>query len=77
MSEPITITGEDNVRNASLLALRAALKLESHGMRRRGPSALTLTNRILGTKHRNHINAYVAINIYIVEKMGIEFDRPI
>ncbi len=30
------ISGEDNVRMASMLALRGALKLETRGMQRRG-----------------------------------------
>lgn len=71
------ITGEDNVRVASLLALRGALKLETKGLKRRGRSARTIANETMGTSHKTAKATYTAFNAYLVEMLGPDFDRPL
>jgi len=71
------ISGEQNVRNASLLALRSALKLETHGLKRRGRSARQMANDITGKNDRTAVKAYASLNAHIVSILGPEFDRPL
>jgi hypothetical protein len=75
----IAIDGEDRVRMASRLALRSALLLEMKGMRRsRGRSARVITAELLEMPPRTKIaDLYVALNKYIVDRLGPEFDRPL
>jgi hypothetical protein len=75
----IAIEGEDRVRMASRLALRSALLLEMKGMRRsRGRSARTIAAELLELPPRTRIaDLYVALNKYIVDRLGPEFDRPL
>lgn len=44
----IIITGEADIRNARLITLKGALKLEMVGMRRRGRSAYTILKQDFG-----------------------------
>lgn len=44
------ITGKDNIEFARLLALKGALRLELHGMKRRGRSAYSIVKQELGFK---------------------------
>lgn len=75
----IAIEGEENVRMASRLALRSALLLEMKGMRRsRGRSARVITAELLELPARTRIaDLYVALNEYIVDRLGPDFDRPL
>jgi hypothetical protein len=50
--ETIALTTPAQIDAFRLLALRGALKLESVGMKRRGPSALTLVKKETGIKAR-------------------------
>lgn len=71
------ITGEEQVRMASVLALRGALGLQAKGFKNRGRSPLTITNELLGTKHRQAKLAYEDLNKYIIGELGIGFDKPL
>jgi hypothetical protein len=71
------ISGEKNVRDASLLALRASLRLETKGLKRRGASARSIANKIMGTEHRTAVKTYEAFNAYIVNRLGAGFDKPL
>ncbi len=44
------ITGEQNIKNARILTLRSALKLEVAGMSRRGRSVYSIVKEELGFK---------------------------
>jgi hypothetical protein len=73
-----SITGEANVHMASILALRAALSLEVKGMTRRGRSARTIAQEFLGLPGRPTARTvYKALNAYIVEQLGANFDKPL
>ena len=50
--ETIALTTPAQIDAFRLLALRGALKLESVGLKRRGPSALTLVKKETGIKAR-------------------------
>lgn len=72
------ITGEANVRMASVLALRSALSLEiKTSMKRHGRPSAVIANEITGCKSRNKRTAYAALNKYIVAALGEKFDRPL
>lgn len=45
-----TITGEQNIKNARILTLRSALKLEVAGMTRRGRSVYSIVKEEFGFK---------------------------
>lgn len=77
MSDPIVITGADQIEIARWLAVRSALKLETRGMRRSGKSARQLANDITGGNHRTAVKAYDALNTRIVEALGDDFNRPL
>ncbi len=75
--DDILITGS-KIEGARWLAVRSALKLEIAGMRRsRGASARQLANEITGHNHKRARDAYVALNLKIVEAFGPEFNRPL
>jgi hypothetical protein len=72
------ITGEDNVRMASILALRGALKLEVAGMTRHGRSARTIAQELLELPGRPTARTvYKALNKYITDRLGPDFDKPL
>lgn len=74
----IMITGQDRIEIARWLAVRAALKLETRGLRRsRGHSARQLANSITGENHGTCVKAYAALNAHIVSVLGSDFDRPL
>lgn len=73
----IVITGADRIEGARVLAVRAALKLETLGMRRTGRSARILANEITGSKARSAVAAYEALNAHIVKTYGETFNRPL
>jgi hypothetical protein len=50
--ETIVLDAPAQINAFRLLALRGALKLESVGLKRRGPSALTLVKKETGIKAR-------------------------
>ena len=50
--ETIVLDNPAQINAFRLLALRGALKMESVGMKRRGPSALTLVKKETGIKAR-------------------------
>ena len=78
MSESIVITGEASVRVASAFSLRRSLKLEiEHGMKKRGRPAVTIANELTGCTSRNKRTAYAALNTYITDALGAEFDVPL
>jgi hypothetical protein len=77
MSEGATvISGPEQVRIASMLALRSALKLETKGLKRHGRSARVIANEYMGTKHRTSVATYNAFNTWLVETYGV-VDRPL
>jgi len=66
--KPTVITGEDNIKNARILTLRSALKLEVKGMKRRGRSVYSIVKQefgFRGNKQRvlEQLNEYIAENI--------------
>lgn len=71
------ITGSENIERARWLTVRGALKLEIHGLTRRGRSARMLANEITGKNCRTRVEAYEALNDHIVAKMGDGYDRPL
>jgi hypothetical protein len=72
----IVISGPEQVRIVSMLALRSALKLETKGFKRHGRSARTIANEYMGTNHRTSVATYNAYNTWLVENYGAE-DRPL
>jgi hypothetical protein len=78
MSEGFGISGEEQTRMASILALRSALGLEIKGMKRRGRSARTIAQELLDLPGRPGTRTvYAKLNAYIVEKLGADFDKPL
>lgn len=72
------ITGAENIENVRLLALRGALKLEVKGLKRRGRSARTIAQELLGLPGRPGARTvYRALNKHIVDRLGPDFDRPL
>jgi hypothetical protein len=72
------ITGEEHVRMASILALRGALKLEVRGFTRRGRSARTIAQELLGLPGRPTARTvYVKLNKYVTDRLGPDFDKPL
>lgn len=65
------------IETARLLTVRSALKLEVHGFKRRGRSARVLANEITGRELRTARAAYTALNQYIVNLLGPDFDKPL
>lgn len=72
----IVITGAAQIEGARWLAVRSALKLETHGMRRSGRSARQLANEITGVNHRTAVKAYAALDAKIVSDLGMP-SRPL
>jgi hypothetical protein len=74
-----SITGEDRVRMASLLALRTALKLEATTeLKRRGKSARSMAQEFLNMGGRPTARTvYRRLNEYIVAQLGPDFDKPL
>jgi len=68
-NETLVITGAANIEAYRMLAIKSALKLESIGLRRNGPSALSMVNK-MGIKART---AKQALPLYVakLQKMGI------
>lgn len=64
------ITGKDGIRFVQLLALKGALRLESLGMKRRGPSALSIAKGITGLKTRDYAAQIARIQVLIDEANG-------
>jgi hypothetical protein len=67
-SKAIVISGERQVKNARILILRAALKLEIRGLRRKGESVYSIAKREFGfTGNRDTVlegmNAWIKNNI--------------
>jgi hypothetical protein len=78
MSEGFSISGEEQTRMASVLALRAALSLEIKGMKRRGRSARTIAQELLDLPGRPATRTvYAKLNAYIVDRLGADFDKPL
>jgi hypothetical protein len=71
-SAPLVITGENNIRMASLLALRGSLRLEIRGMKRRGRSAQQIVNEKMNTSYRSKRNTYEAFDQWLVENYGAQ-----
>lgn len=62
------ITGEENIKNARILTLRSALKLEVAGMTRRGRSVYSIVKEEFGFKGNkqkvlDQLNDYINQNI--------------
>jgi hypothetical protein len=70
------ITGAENIRIASYLALRGALKLEVKGFKRHGRSARVIANEAMGTKISTSRKTYEAFNKWLVDSYGVQ-DRPL
>jgi hypothetical protein len=77
MDDDVMITGEHSIEVARWLAVRSALKLETHGLKRRGRSARQLANQITGQDHRTAVAAYAALDAHIVSALGENFARPL
>lgn len=69
------ISGEENVRNAQLITIRSALRLEMRGLRRSGRSAQKIANEKMGTDYRNKRATYVAFDKFVTERTGVA--RPL
>lgn len=72
-----TITGADRIEVARWMAVRSALQLETHGLKRHGRSARVLANEITGSTARTAKAAYGPLNRKIVDRLGADFDRPL
>jgi hypothetical protein len=59
------------IEAAQVLALRAALRLETRGLKRRGRSALTIVREMGLTKARTSVKALEDVNLYISEHYGL------
>ena len=75
----IVVSGEANVRAVSLVTLRAALKLQVKGLRHssRGPSALAIANKVMGTSYRTARGAYPALDAWVVKNVPGAVSRPL
>jgi hypothetical protein len=74
----VVLTGEEQIKNGRLLAIRSALRLETKGLTRRGLSARQLAIRELGLKPSMRTEAvYKALNAHIVSILGDKFDMPL
>jgi hypothetical protein len=76
LQEAIVITGAENIRKASYLALRSALKLEVKGFKRRGRSARVIANEAMGTRISTSRKTYEAFNTWLVNNYEA-VDRPL
>lgn len=74
--ESVAITGADNINKARLITIRAALGLEVKGLGRRGRSARTIANELMGTNIRSREATYNAFNAWLQKEHGIE-PRPL
>jgi hypothetical protein len=72
MSEGFIITGAENIEKASLMALRAALKLEVRGMKRRGRPASVIVRERTGSTTRDKAKLYTEFNAWLEDNYGIE-----
>ena len=69
---------ENNILMARTLTLRSALRLEIKGMKRHVRSARTIAQELLELPGRPSADkVYTALNKYIVDRLGPEFDRPL
>jgi hypothetical protein len=66
----IAITSPEDIAAYRLLAIKGALKLESLGMKSRGPSALSVIKKEFGIKARNAKEA-LPLYIAILKEKGI------
>jgi hypothetical protein len=66
----IAITSPEDIAAYRLLAIKGALKLESLGMKSRGPSALSVVKKEFGIKARNAKEA-LPLYIAILKEKGI------
>jgi hypothetical protein len=74
---PTVITGEENIRLFSLIALRGALKLETKGLKRSGGrSARAIANEYMGTNIKTSKATYKAYDAWLAENYGVE-SRPL
>ena len=72
------ITGKENIENVRLLALRSALKLEVRGLKRRGRSARTIAQEVLGLPGRPGARkVYAALDKHITSRLGPTFASPL
>jgi hypothetical protein len=73
----VTVTGDD-IEAARLLAVRAALRLETLGLQRRGRSARVLANEAMGTGYRTAKAAYPKFDEWLVTRYpGRVSPRPL
>jgi hypothetical protein len=75
-SEPVVITGAGNIEAARLLAIRGALRLEARGMKKRGPSARSLANEVMGTSYRSARVTYTEYDQWLVRNLPGTVSRP-
>lgn len=74
MEQPIMIVGEANIRNARVLALRSALRLETKGLQMsRGRSAYSIVKQEFGFKGSKEkvlaqFSAYIEANILLTKE---------
>lgn len=68
-NESITITGEDNIRFAQVLAIRSALSIEVKfpGMKHSRVNMLRAANTVMGTNFRRKAQALDALNAILTE----------
>jgi hypothetical protein len=69
---PVVITGEDNIKLMSMIALRGALRLEAKGFKRRGRSARTIANEYMGTNIKTSKATYAAYDAWLADNFGVE-----
>jgi hypothetical protein len=73
----IVLTG-GQIEVARWLQVRSALKIEiKTGLRHSRGSVLKLANQITGEASTTKVRAYRALNDFIVERLGADFDRPL
>jgi hypothetical protein len=77
MNGSVVLTG-DQVTAARWLTVRSALGLEIRtGMTRRGRPVRVLANEITGGGHRSKRAAYGALDVFISERLGEGFAKPL
>lgn len=72
----MVLTEQNQIHFARLLTLRAALKLETKGLKRHGPSALSILRREGYVKARTAMKALEELNNLLTEWDAQKGEKP-